>query len=166
MSAGSLIQIGLTTLLLGAGVATDLRSRKVSNRLVIAGVVIGLTTMTVLSGWTGFSMALLSMMTALIAILPMYLMKAIGGGDVKLFVAVSTLMNWQTVLISLFASMIWGSVLGILQAVLKGRGKELAHNMMALGLRAKLPETVTHKMPYTVALLFGFLSSLVVQGGL
>ncbi len=165
-AVGSVLQISLIILLLAAGVVNDLQSRKVRNPIILIGLAVGLITMTVSHGFSGLSMALLSMMTAFIAVLPMYLMKALGGGDVKLLVAASTLMNWKTVLITLFASLIWGSILGILQAVLQGKGKALAHNMLALSFKAKLPEEHTHKIPYTVALLFGYLSSLVVSGGL
>lgn len=160
----SSLQVVLILLLLVAGVVNDLRSKKVRNQIVIAGFVIGLIFVTATQGLSGLFIGFLSFLTALAAVLPLYLLRVIGGGDVKLLLAASVLMDWKTVLITVFASMIWGSVLGVLQVVLKGRGKAFAHNMFALANRAKLSETTVHKTPFTVALLFGYLSSLVYVG--
>lgn len=104
------------------------------------------------------------MMTAAAAVFPLYLLRVFGGGDVKLLLAASVMMSWKEVLITLFASMIWGSLLGVLQVFLKGQGKAFAHNLLAMANRAKLQEASVHKMPFTVALLFGYLTNLVWLG--
>ncbi len=157
-------QTALAALLLLAGVVNDLRERKVRNPIVLAGFAVGVITALTTAGLQGLMIASLSLLTAIVAILPMYLMRVIGGGDVKLFAAVSLFLNWKAVLITLFASLIWGSVLGVAQVIMQGKGKAFAHNMMAVALRTKLQDTQVHKIPYTVALFFGFLSSLVWQG--
>lgn len=166
MTTWAYLQTALATLLLLAGVVNDLRSRKVSNKLVVAGLIAGLVLMMATQGFHGFLLAGFSFGTAFIAVLPIYLMRILGGGDIKLFLAVSVLLGWKAVLITLFTSFIWGSILGVVQVILKGEGKAFATNMMALANRAKLSETQVHKIPYTVALFFGFLTSLVWSGGL
>ena len=160
------LQAILALLLFGAGMVNDLRSKKVRNQIVIVGFVVGITYVIAVQGFSGLMMSALSFLTAAVAILPLYLMRVLGGGDVKLLLAASVLMDWKSVLITIFASMIWGSLLGIFQVILKGQGKAFAHNMLALAHRAKLKETSVHKMPFTVALLFGYLSSLVWMGGI
>jgi prepilin peptidase CpaA len=158
------LQTALALLLLGAGVVTDLRSKKVPNQIIIAGAVVAIIFMVATQGFSGVMLAGLSLLTAAVAIMPLYLMRVLGGGDVKLMLAASLLMDWKAVLISIFAAMIWGSVLGIVQVILKGQGKAFAHNMLALANRAKLSESTVHKIPFTVALLLGYLSSLVYAG--
>jgi prepilin peptidase CpaA len=164
MLSGTMMQTGLALLLLLAGVADDLRSRKVHNLLTLLGFVLGLGCVIAIQGLSGFMVAGLSLLTAIAAVLPLYMIKAIGGGDVKLFLAVSVLLNWQQVLIALLGSLVWGSLLGIFQVVLKGEGKAFLHNLLAVFNRAKLPEQKTHKVPFTIALLFGFLTSFVWTG--
>ena len=164
MLTGTALQTGMALLVLLAGVIDDLRSRKVHNQVVLVGFVFGLGCVMATQGLSGLMVAGLSFMTALIAILPLYLLKAVGGGDVKLFIAVSVLLNWQQVLIALLGSLIWGSVFGVLQVVLKGEGKAFLHNLFAIFNRAKIPEAKKHKVPFTIALLFGFLTSFVWTG--
>ncbi len=159
------LQFGLVIVSLINGIREDLRSRKVSNVSVLITLVLGLFCVLFVQGLSGLMIAALSFVTAFVAVLPLYLVKAIGGGDVKLFLAVSVLLNWQQVLISLIGSLIWGSILGVVQVILKGEGKAFAHNMIAIFTsKARLPEQKTHKVPYTIALLLGVLTSFVWTG--
>ena len=166
MSASmGLIQTALATMLLLAGVADDLRSRKVHNQLIIAGAVVSISFLLFLHGpLAAFMIAGLSLATAFVVALPVYMMKIFGGGDYKLFLVVSLLLSVEQILITLCASMIWGSLLGIFQVVLKGQGKQFAHNLMALGQRVKIADDKMHKIPFTIALFFGFLTSLFWVG--
>jgi len=164
MANWTVMQTGLALLVLLAGVADDLRSRKVHNQIALLGFVFGLGCVVAVQGLSGFMVAGLSLLTAIAAVMPLYAMKAIGGGDVKLFLAVSVLLNWQQVLIALLGSLIWGSLLGIFQVILKGEGKVFLQNLFAIFKRTKLPEQKTHKVPFTIALLLGFLTSLVWTG--
>jgi prepilin peptidase CpaA len=164
MVTGSFVQTGFAVLLLLAGVADDLRARKVHNQIVLFGFLIGLGCVAATQGLSGFMVAGLSFLTAIVAVLPLYLMKVIGGGDMKLFLAVSVLLNWQQVVIALIGSLIWGSLLGIFQVVLKGEGQAFLQNLFAIFRRVKVPAQKTHQVPFTIALLFGFLTSFVWTG--
>jgi prepilin peptidase CpaA len=159
------MQTFLTILLLIAGVVDDLRTQKVHNQLIIAVFSIALIFVVSTQGLQGLLLATLSMLTAALAIVPLYMMRVLGGGDVKLFLAVSPLLGWQEILLTLLASMIWGSILGIFQVVLKGQIKSFSQNLLAIFHRSRLPEQSVHKMPFTVALFFGYLSSLVWMRG-
>lgn len=166
MTFWTYLQTALAILLLTAGVANDLRERKVQNQIVLAGLIVGLVFMTATQGLSGLLISVISFLTAIAAVMPLYLMRIFGGGDAKLFLAVSVLLGWQEVLVTLFASIVWGSLLGVFQVLLKGEGKAFAHNILAIANRAKLPEQKTHKIPFTIALLFGYLSNLVWMGAL
>lgn len=160
----SLIQTGLALILLLAGVVDDLRSRKVHNQIIIAAAVVFLLFLVLVKGPASLMIAGLSLVTAFVVALPVYMMRIFGGGDFKLFLVLSLLLTWEQVLLTLAASMIWGSLLGIFQVILKGQGKQFLHNLMAMGQRVKIAEEKTHKVPFTIALFFGFLSSLYWSG--
>ncbi|PIS11228.1 MAG: hypothetical protein COT73_05110 [Bdellovibrio sp. CG10_big_fil_rev_8_21_14_0_10_47_8] len=162
----NILQIALAIGLLSFGVVGDLRSKKVPNQFVLISAGTAIIFVLVTQGLPGLLVSVLSLMAGAILILPLYLMKAIGGGDLKLFLAVSLLMTWQGVLISVFGALVWGSLLGIFQVALKGEIKAFLHNLLALFQRVKLQETKTHKIPFTVALLLGYLTSLVWGGTL
>ncbi len=157
----SFLQIALTILLLLLAVIDDLRSKKVHNQLVIICFAVAIVFMTFAQGSQAVFPAALSMMTAALIIIPLYLLRIVAGGDVKIFLAVSPLLTWEEILITIFASLIWGSILGLVQVILKGQIKSFLANMMMLFHRSKIPSQNVHKIPYTVALFFGFLSSLV-----
>lgn len=158
-------KLSLAGLGLLAGVIEDLRLRKVRNQVSVAVLTAGLIFVGVTEGGSGLITSLISMMTALACILPLYTLRALGGGDVKIFVAVSVLLSWKAVLITILSSMIWGSLLGVIQVILKGEFKQFASNIMGIFMRVKPAETSLHKVPFTVALMFGFLTSLVLTGG-
>jgi Flp pilus assembly protein protease CpaA len=162
----SLLQTGLALILLFAGVADDLRSRKVHNKIIILAAVIFTLFLLIAKGPGALMIAGLSLMTAFVATLPVYMLRVFGGGDYKLLLVLSLLLSWEQVLITLAASMIWGSLLGIFQVLLKGQGKQFAHNLLAIGQRVKISDEKTHKVPFTVALFFGFLTSLYYGGSL
>jgi Flp pilus assembly protein protease CpaA len=159
------IQAGIALLLLFAAVVDDLKTKKIHNVLVIACAVIALAFLGLKSGPASYVTALISLTTAVIAILPLYLTKILGGGDLKFFAAVSLLLSWQGVLVTLLTSVIWGSVLGVLMVVMKGQGKAFAANLVSLAHRVKPEANQLHKVPYSVALLFGYMTHLILSGG-
>jgi Flp pilus assembly protein protease CpaA len=150
---------------LAASVWGDLRSRKISNRLVIATFVVAVAYLSIRGGLGSLGTGLISTVLAFAITLPLYLTKVLGGGDLKIFTAAATLMSWQVVVATAIAALFWGSLLGVLRALLSGQGKSLYHNLFAIVVtRTKPAEQNLHKIPYSVALLFGYLSSFVYLG--
>lgn len=161
---GDFSQPVLAFLLLAVAMWEDLRSRKVPNQLLLVGLSLILVLIVLTQGFGGLVNSGLSFLTACVVVLPLYFLRVMGGGDVKLFVVISLLFSWQQVLLALFAAMIWGSLLGIFQVILQGQIMKFLHNLMALAQRVKLPAESTHKMPFTVALFFGFATSFFWVG--
>ncbi len=166
VAAGPIAKLVWAGLMLLLGAVDDIRSRKVHNRLIAGIFISSLIVVIIVDGKIGLLDSLFSILTAFISVLPLYLLKALGGGDVKLFTAVAPLLNWKAVLVMLLASLVWGALLGLFQVLLKGQGKALLQNMLGIFLRNKPPEQNLHKIPYTIALLFGFLTSLKIAGEL
>jgi prepilin peptidase CpaA len=149
--------------LLIAAVVTDLRTKKVPNRLIVGAFVVALLAMIAIDGFAGYLPLLASLGTALVFSLPLYFVRAIGGGDFKLILVTALFMNWHGVIVMVVSSMLWGSLLGVTQAVLKGHGKQLATNLFSILMKVKPDAQLLHKMPFTVAILFGWLTHLTFQ---
>jgi prepilin peptidase CpaA len=141
----------------------DYRKRKIKNNFVIS--VFAFSTVLLLSteSWNGFQLGLSSLAAAFIAILPLYLLKVVGGGDLKFFVAISPLMNWQLVVVTVIAALVWGSLLGVFQTLLRSEGKQLLLNLKLVLLRQKLKASELHQIPFCVALFFGYITALTLQ---
>lgn len=92
---------------------SDLRIRQVPNGLIVAGLAVALTTQhssdDVVFGFQGF-------LGALICGLPLYLMRGLGAGDVKLLAVLGALLGWpligKVMLVSLWLGGLYG--LGVL----------------------------------------------------
>lgn len=92
-----------------AAAAHDLGSRRIPNVLTGAGVLAGFGLHFWLAGWQGFTPAALGFGLALLIYLPLFAVRAIGGGDVKLMAAVGSLAGPQDwLLIFVLASLTGG----------------------------------------------------------
>lgn len=154
----------IASLILAAGVVDDLRSRKVHNWLALLCLVIGLTSSVYFEGWYGLQTGMLSAAVALAVSAPLFVFKIVGGGDIKLFVAFAASVSWTAALMTGFYSLIWGAIFGLLQALLQKQGVALFSNIKTLAIQRKSEGLSLHKIPFTVALLVGWLTTLKLEG--
>lgn len=82
----------LVTLILVAA-AYDWKYRIIPNWLTLAGVIAGVALNTVATGLSGLWVAFTGAAFALLIYVPLYALRAMGGGDVKLMAAVGALMG-------------------------------------------------------------------------
>ena len=81
---------------------TDMRSRRIPNWLCATGVLLGFVVNTYLTGWAGLASAGMGFGLALLIYVPLFAIRAMGGGDVKLMAAVGALAgptDWFTIFI-------------------------------------------------------------------
>ncbi len=120
------LQIVLAAVVLAAAV-TDIKSRRIPNWLTLFGVLAGILLNSFLRvddpiRWYGgynWRTALIGMGLAFLVYFPLYLLRGMGAGDVKLMAAVGALMgpaNW-------FAIFLLSNILGGAPAVLRLWGK-------------------------------------------
>ena len=106
--------------------------------------------------------------------LPLVLSKVIGAGDMKLLAAAGILIGWSPALSVLFFALIWGAVFGVLHAVLSGNLRLLTRNLVSIVTRADRNRPTEsegaglelNRIPFTVAILLGWMSYLAQQGHL
>ncbi|MDC8758029.1 A24 family peptidase [Janthinobacterium fluminis] len=173
--------------LLAAAVWHDLRSRRIPNRLVFPGALAALALHTLLPaggglfgapfGGLGPLAALAGMALGLAALLPMYMLRAMGAGDVKLLAMVGAFLGPHAIVGAALGSVLAGGVLALAVALWQGKlAKVLGnlHEMLVLslmrgaageGARIAAPSAPTGKLAYAVAIAAGTLGSLAADAG-
>lgn len=146
------------SVILLAGVVDDLRSRKVHNELVLACLFVAAAYTFYAGGLAGLGTGLLGMGAALFMTLPLVLFGILGAGDLKLFLAFGLATSWSTAVYVGIAALIWGAIFGVFRAAAGGELKALFANTMNLASRK--PAGELHRIPYTIALLMGWLTYL------
>jgi prepilin peptidase CpaA len=173
----------LAGLLLGA-VWHDVRSRRIPNRLVFSGALAGLLLNAVLPagaglltaapGALGFWPALGGLVVGLALLLPMYALKALGAGDVKLMAMVGAFVGPQTVFFCLLASLLAGGVLALAVVAFHGTLRQVGSNSYHMALNRFMraiaaqrpdidaPVVPSGKLPYAIAIASGTLLYLLL----
>lgn len=114
------LKIVLVCIVLAAG-AYDLRFRRIPNWLNLSGIILGLGMNTLLLAPHGLATALLGMICSLMVYVPLYLVRGMGAGDVKLMAAVGAICgpgNWLGIFI---ATALLGGVVSLLFIALRKR---------------------------------------------
>lgn len=114
------LQFALVAVVLAAGF-TDVRSRRIPNWLTLSGLVLGFGLQILFSGAAGAAQSGKGLGLALLVYVPLYLLRGMGAGDVKLMAAVGSLTgpsNWLSIF---FATAIIGGLLSLIVVAHKRR---------------------------------------------
>jgi prepilin peptidase CpaA len=170
--SATLCQTVLGTALLIA-VITDLRSHRIYNGLTFPTIALGLVLNSLGAGIPGLFFALGGIAAAFLS-LPLFLLGAMGAGDVKLLLAVGALMGPHFTLWTLLCTGIAGGVLGVAYAIRRGALVHTLKNAIVGGhvcATLRSPEQLqgmaltskVGKMPYAPAIALGVLSVLLLK---
>ena len=131
----------------------DLISERISNRLIVLGLLLGLVRDLLISGWFGIIEFLLDMILPVIVLFLLYRFRALGAGDIKLFSLLGVWIGlkdlWYVVLYSLF----FGAAMG-LPKLLTGRVRPSGEG--SAGFR-------TTRIHFSLAIGLGFLLRMGVK---
>lgn len=145
-----------------AGVVDDLRSRKVHNWLVGILLVVAIAFQFIFQGVDGLQQGALGVGTALLIGVPLVVLRLMGAGDMKLMLAFAMATSWKTTISVMVLAIIWGAILGLIRAIVGGELKALLISTYNVALKKSAPSAQLHKIPYTIALMFGWLTHLVL----
>ena len=156
----------LFTLLVAAAVC-DLRARRIPNVLTVSGLMVALVLRSTLGVGTVMD-GLLSAGIALLLVLPLFMLGALGGGDLKLLVAVGAFMDPFQFFLALLATAIVGGVLAVGESIRRGAMGSLIFNTTALASHIISGGRVGHRstinapgavtVPYGLAIAVGSLT--------
>ncbi|WP_430229522.1 A24 family peptidase [Nitrosomonas communis] len=171
----SLITIILSILLLIAA-CHDIRQYRIPNALILLGVILGLLLNILVPqymGGLGFSMSLAGLGVGLVILFPLYLLRAMGAGDIKLMAMIGAFVGPTSMLPITLYILLAGGILALSVVLLRGKLFRLLENLKIMLLmhfagssntsfsRSRtLPES-TGKLPYGVAIAAGTVVYLV-----
>lgn len=89
----------------------DLTERKIPNRLVVVGLLVAMAAHVHSAGLAGLGVALLGAVAGFALLFPMFALRQMGGGDVKLALTVGAFLDWRgAVHVVLFGTIAHGAI--------------------------------------------------------
>jgi Flp pilus assembly protein protease CpaA len=155
-----MVMLGFATFTLVAGMVDDLRSRKVHNELILILLALVACSCFYFTGVEGLLTGTGAMLLALVLTIPLFAFRILGGGDVKLFAVFALAVNPLIMFWTLIYSFVWGALFGVTRAALSSQLLAVVKNTTKIGQRQKVEAQHIHKIPYTFALLLGWLTQL------
>src|SRR5215208_2731261 len=169
--------IALFALLVVAGVI-DYRTMRIPNWLTLGGVLVGLLSSTMNTGrpLDGFLWALAGMAAGFAVLLPLYVLRVMGAGDVKLMAAVGAFLGFPAILYAVLFTFVTGGIAAVAFAISHRASRRMAENVGAIAMSMTLaamtgtsPATsLKHggsigKLPYAVSIGFGTVVFVVAR---
>jgi prepilin peptidase CpaA len=162
------------TLLLLSAVWWDVKTHRIPNQLVLLGLLMGAISSLLPTG-IGWQDAALGSFAGLVAFLPLYLLRILGAGDVKLLAAVGAFVGYPGVLTVALLTGLAGGVLALLLAIRHHQLNQMWQQtkqgligfvmQIASGGRPRQWVMVVgpHRLPYALAIALGTLSYVYLK---
>ena len=154
----------LLLIVLLISVITDLKSRKIYNKVIFPSLLLAFLLNGILFSWSGLLHSLLGLLTGFGILLIPYLMGGMGAGDVKLLALVGTIKGASFVFITSIYMGVIGGVIGLFVFLFrKGilhRLKMLIYSLCGIryGMKIAIDKDGLHAtFPYGVAIAGGAL---------
>jgi prepilin peptidase CpaA len=124
------VPVVLLTVMIAAAVY-DIRYRRIPNWVTAGGVVLGIAINAVIgeSAGRGLLFALAGFGVAFGLYMALYILRAMGAGDVKLMAAVGALVGWKAWFGVFFVTAIVGGIMALLLVLMRGRLKHTLWNV-------------------------------------
>jgi prepilin peptidase CpaA len=171
MTTESLFMTGALTLA-GVGCIVDVRTRRIPNKVTYLGMMIAIAGRFALQGWHGLESAILGGLVGGGAFLLLFLIHAMGAGDVKLIAAVGCFAGPERTIEIVLASAIAGGIFAIIYSLWRGRLHTVLANTGTLikfhatagaqihpSLNLSNPQAA--RMPYGIAIATGVVYSVL-----
>lgn len=156
--------------ILMAAVWSDVVRRKIPNHLVVAGALIGFAASATAEG-IGVAQAAGGLALGFVFLLPLYALRALGAGDVKLMAAAGTFLGIKGVIVAVLAAFLAGGLLSIAFGLHAGTLRPALRNLRFLAYQcagwlaggnplpraSDIPISQT-RLPYSVAIACGVTS--------
>ncbi|WP_059173293.1 prepilin peptidase [Bacillus sp. FJAT-27445] len=154
----------LLFLLLVICTVTDVRERKIYNKVLLPFLIVSLAVNLMTGGLEGFTLSILGFLAGFGILLIPYLLGGMGAGDVKLLAVIGALMGAKFVALSAIYMALAGGVFALFLIVFRKSAKQLIKGLFFsfLGLMngLKIPiifdkDSMKQTYPYGVAIAVG-----------
>lgn len=146
MDLNAVVETGLSfglVAMVGIAAAYDIGVQRIPNVVTVTGFVFALM-LHGLTGWTALFGGLLGAMVCFALFVPGFALSLLGGGDVKLLIAVGAFLGWsQQLIVAIFATAVIGATLAIIAAIRQGALLKTLLGMrdLAVGLGQRVVST-------------------------
>jgi len=170
--------MGLLTLLLVAAAVIDYRSYRIPNWLTVGGMAAGLACSTALSGpaYSGLLAGLGGLGAAMLVLLPMYAIRVLGAGDVKLMGMCGAFLGAPATLRALLFVFVAGGIAALAVALRRRALRRMAANLRQATVQMMVFAAIggqrpgdaiagqsVGKLPYGVSICIGTLAYLAAR---
>jgi prepilin peptidase CpaA len=107
----------------------DVRTRRIPNWLTVSALAVGVTAQLLLRGAAGGRAAALGFAVAVALTLPLFALRALGGGDVKLMAAAGAMAGPWSFLVIFVLNALFGGVAAIVLAIRRRRLSRALRNV-------------------------------------
>jgi prepilin peptidase CpaA len=154
-----------------AAAAFDLRTRRIPNVLVLLGLIVAVPVQWIAQdGSAGLWQGMEGLATGIAVLLPFYLLRAFGAGDVKLMGALGALAGPSAVLLIALATFVVGGLWSLIVVVHRRQLRHAGNSLflMFAGLaqhkaQAATGEASLGRLPYGVAIALGTMLVMVLS---
>ena len=173
-AAVPLIRSAVLVLLLVMAAVIDVRTLRIPNRLTLSGAALGLA-LAAAGGWDAFLQGLGGLGAGFALLLPLYLLRVMGAGDVKLMAMAGSFLGFPDVLGATIFVFITGGAAALLfvmarkqlaralrnvSDVVVGLGLSVAAGLPLAGMA---PSASVGKLPYGVSISLGTILYLAAR---
>ncbi len=131
----------------------DFNKYRIKNNLIVTGTVFGIALNTFLSAETGFLDSITGLGFGLILLLPLYLLRIMGAGDVKLLAMVGAFVGQHAIFEVFLYTLIAGGLLALIFSLCQGALRRMINNITLtclLALSAPKSEWLKGNSPFSV----------------
>lgn len=136
------VEVALLLIVLTAAVS-DIRSRSIPNWLTLGGIAAGLALNTHATGLEGLKFSAMGFGVAALILLPLFALRFLGGGDIKLMAAVGALAGYENWFGIFFFEAACEGIAAVVAIVVKRRVKQTLRNIGRI-----LASLIKGKAPY------------------
>ena len=161
-------------------ISIDLHKRKIPNLLIVFGLVGSLVGQLFLPHGLGFMQWIIGVSVGFICFFPLYFLRGMAAGDVKLMMVVGGFVGFPLVLTAALYSYAAGGVMAMMIVLAKGSFKQVLHNIKTIltplyiritsgvdvndGLRNTANKQMSAgRMPYALAIAAGTFATLYFE---
>ncbi|MBW4839760.1 MAG: A24 family peptidase [Paenibacillaceae bacterium] len=159
-----MIEVWGCLLILLAAFVTDLKTMKIPNVITVTGIWSGLSYHLLTEGWRGAWFAVAGAATGFGLMFALYLLRAVGGGDVKLFAGIGAWTGIAFTLSTMMYSILAAGCIGLIVLIWRGEARVRLRRITgsvlgAAALRSAAPIQAAAKgqlqFPFMLAVLPG-----------
>jgi prepilin peptidase CpaA len=151
-------------------VRQDLLQHRISNFLTIGALIAGVGVTWLGHGVDGALHALAGASVGLLCLLPLYLLKGMGAGDVKLLMAAGAFLGPANAFIAALVTLVAGAVLALLVIIRRFAGSSGSLALSGNGsaddsrLQTTVAAAAAEKFPYAAAIAAGVVATMWLRG--